>query len=122
MQSELQQRAVSFLELKKLQRKLAVTGAYADAITLGEKIDPHAVTVALEYLKVKELPEGINSVLVREISVEAASLSSKKSVLVSKLRSVLRRAAWSKNASTTEKLEKAKAALPDLRKVVAELR
>ena len=121
MSTNLQQKAISFCELKKLQKKLATTGQYEDAIALGKKIDPHAVQVAQEYLNIKELPEGPNGTLVREIAVEAASVANGKSMVEVKLRGALRRAAWSENVSTIKKLEDAKAALPDLSKVVAVL-
>ena len=122
MTANLQQKAISFCELKSLQKKLAMSGQHADAIALGKRIDPYAHRVAQAYLDVEKLPEDQNGVLVREIAVKVASKLNPKSVLSVKLRSVLCRAAWSKDVTTTQKLEDAKAALPDLTKVFEALR
>jgi hypothetical protein len=110
----------SFRELKKIQRALAVGGHHTDALELGKKLSPAGVKLAYEYLGVKELPEGPNGTLVREIALEVAGTEQEPSMAV-KLRSVLRTAAWSDSTTTTGKLEKAKAALPDLMKTIEAL-
>jgi hypothetical protein len=122
MSTNLQQRAVSYLELKKLQRKLAVAGDLRNARDLGQKIDKHGIRIASEFLGVKELPDSLNGTLVREIAVESASLVQDGSAVKAKLRSVLRRAAWSTDADITRKLEKAKSLVPNIRKMLTVLR
>jgi len=114
------QKAVAYRELKAIQRKLALAGHHEDAIKLGEELSEHGVRLACTYLGVKELPEGPNGTLVREIALALAGTEQDSSKEL-KLRSVLRIAAWSESAATTKKLGNAKAALPDLAKVLEAL-
>jgi len=116
----IQKKATAFRELKKIQRSLAVAGHHTDALEIGKKLAPKAVKLACAYLGVRELPEGPNGTLVREIALEVAGTEQKPNVEV-KLRSALRTAAWSESVTTTKKLENAKAALPDLIQVLKAL-
>ncbi len=115
MKNQTVERAVEVGKLKHIQHTLAVGGSHKEARTLGEQIQPIHKQAALDYLGVKELPAGVNGSLVEELAVKVAAVSD--GTKASKLRGLLRRAAWSKKAETSGKLVRAHAALPDLKKV-----
>lgn len=110
-------KAKAYQQLKTIQRQLALAGYHQDALNMGELLAPHTLKLACAYLGVKDLPDGLNGVLVRELALAVAGVDAKPNIDL-KLRSALRVAAWSNNKGTTEKLENAKAALPDLMKVI----
>ncbi len=114
-------KAQTLLELRDIQAELAHSGAYGEAIKLGTELEQRRLPVVLSYLGVRELPEGLNATLVAELALHAAALDADP-VATSSLRSVLRRTAWSKDETATDKLMEAKNQLPDLKEVEKVLR
>lgn len=114
-------KAQTLLELRDIQVKLAHAGAYTEAIKLGKEIEDRRMAVVLDYLGVRELPQGLNATLASEIALHAAALD-RSPAPKSALRSALRRSAWSSDETVTDKLIEAKNQLPDLVRVEKVLR
>jgi hypothetical protein len=119
MASKLQKQAQALTALRANQQELVLHRKHKEVLRIGSVLHKHEHRIACAYLAVKQLPDGINAVLVREIAAECAALDSEQN---STLRSQLRRAAWSEDAQTTTQLEKAQQVLPDLNKVIEVLR
>jgi len=115
MSKKLVEKARALKNLRIIQRKLATSGKHDQAVAIHKKIQPHRTKVILAYLSVKELPNTVNATIVGEIAEVAATMATPEETET--LCSMLRRAAWNNDVSTTRKLFHAKAQLPNLQRV-----